>query len=407
MTVNQESRLTTILAVERTALAMRYILVPVVIGLYIGGFLWLPSVDVGIVVTLIILHNLFVQVLLWSKRYRLFGSWLNFWIYYIETCLIILSTGAERSAGFVLFILLLIGLTAHLDRFRHFLAAGIFFAASLIALVYLNWLEHGALAMPVGDIATKALFIVFAGWMVGRLSALLRRTEEEVQSQAQALAASEASLRAILNSAADPIVVYGDDEIIQDANDQACHFLDVARENLVGQRFRRFLFDDGTLAAKTAALRTRGEYRGEQVVLLDEGEGDERSVDLVVRSFIRDDARYYVALMHDVTDKKELQEATRRANMKLERLNQELRQVDEFKTNFLVSIAHKLRSPLAAITGHVDTMLDEDIGEINPDQRDALHACQRSTLKLLRLTDEAIDLTESSPAESTRGDGTK
>jgi signal transduction histidine kinase len=138
------------------------------------------------------------------------------------------------------------------------------------------------------------------------------------------------------------------------------------------------------------SLRSSGEYHGEQVII--NFDGEEHTVDFRAQSFIRDKRQFFVVVAHDITEQKDLQEATRLANTDLERLNRELRQVDYLKTSFLTSMSQKLRSPMSAIMGYVEMLLEEELGELMPDQRKAIQTCRRSALRILRLIDDALEL---------------
>ena len=70
-------------------------------------------------------------------------------------------------------------------------------------------------------------------------------------------------------------------------------------------------------------------------------------------------------------------------------MERELRKVEHLKTGFLKSVSRKLRSPLCAILGYVEMLLDEDLGEIAPEQRRALHTCRRAALRAIGFIDEA------------------
>jgi signal transduction histidine kinase len=144
------------------------------------------------------------------------------------------------------------------------------------------------------------------------------------------------------------------------------------------------------LAHKFANLRTRGRVQSEEVLV--NAEGEERTVEMVTRSYVRDDTRYHVAIIRDISDRKDLQEATRLASIQLERLNIELRQVERLKANFLASISRNMRSPLSAVSGYVEMLLEEELGEVNTGQRKALQTCRRGLLRVFRLIDEALDL---------------
>ena len=377
------------LTIERMALGMRYATYFVVMFLAGIGFIKSNVQDIVTISAWVLLHQAFVHIVFWSGRHSLFFTRFNFVINFLEVFLVLILTGPDTSAAYFLYFPFLLGFSAYERRYRRVMAVTILCAVSfVVAVAYEGIME--SLAGVYGEIVIKALYVLFAGWLVAVLSDRLRKAEEALSGQAASVASSEAMLRTILNSAGDPILVYDDNEFIAEANARASEFLRVPREKLVGQRIRAFLFDDGTLSHKFANLRVRGEIQSEEVFV--NADGEERVVEVVSRSFIRGQARYYVAIIRDVTDRKNLQEATRLANVQLERLNSELRQVGKLKTGFLTSISQNMRSPLSAVSGYLEMLLEEDLGEINADQRRALQTCRRGLLRVFKLIDEALDL---------------
>ncbi len=403
--MNEAARIALPLTIERVALVMRYvtyILVVSLVGLkQVQGNLQ----DILVVTVILAVHHAFVHGALWTKRYDLFFTRFNFIINFLEISLIVGLTGPDTSIAYLLFYFFIIGFSVYERRFRRVMLAAILCAASFAVAIAIEKARAG-IEEQTGVLIVKVVYVLLAGWLVAVLSERLRVTEERLSTQATRLISSEATLRTILNSAGDPIVVYDDDEFITEANARSAEFFGVPQNKLIGQRIRAYIFDDGTLAHKFANLRVRGEGQSEEIFV--NAEGEERTVDLVVRSFIREKARYYVAIIRDVTDRKNLQEATRLANVHLERLNSELRQVDQMKTRFLASISRNMRSPLSAVSGYVEMLLEEALGEINADQRRALQTCRRGLLRVFRLIEDALDLQRleakrSSPTAAPRG----
>jgi len=81
-----------------------------------------------------------------------------------------------------------------------------------------------------------------------------------------------------------------------------------------------------------------------------------------------------------------------RRNQLLTAANAELRNLDEIKAQFVSIAAHELRSPLTAITGYLELLLDED-GCFTEHQRDYLGIIQDSAHRLLKITNDLLDLT--------------
>ncbi len=78
----------------------------------------------------------------------------------------------------------------------------------------------------------------------------------------------------------------------------------------------------------------------------------------------------------------------------LESAYQELKAVDQLKSNFLSTISHELRTPLTAITGFVDLILKERVGAISESQRGLLERVARNTGHLNNIVTDLIEIAE-------------
>ena len=344
--------------------------------------------DFYIITGIVVAQNIYVHIGLWARAYRLFFTRTNFFNYLIQISVIIAITGGESSDAYVLYHLLIIGFSAYDRRFRKVFQAALACLGAYVCVILIEYFRNGT-SLPLGVIVVRLLSTMIVGWMVAALSERLRRAEVTAAEQTAQVVASEATLRAILNSAGDPIVVFNDDEYIVEANERALEFFGAAREQMIGQRLRAYLFDDGALPHKFAELRARGQAQTQEIALPRLGE--ERIVDLVARSFVREGARYFVVLLRDVTDRKNIEETARLVAARLEKLNTDLRQLDRHKADFMRAISAGVRTPLSAVAGYVDMLLDGELGEVNPDQSKALQTCRRGVKRVFRLIDQTID----------------
>lgn len=67
-------------------------------------------------------------------------------------------------------------------------------------------------------------------------------------------------------------------------------------------------------------------------------------------------------------------------------------ELDEFKTTLLAAVGHELRTPLAAIKGHVSTLLQSDVHWSEIDQRHFLRTINDEADRLTRMTRSLLDL---------------
>ncbi len=387
LTVEPDSHLALCLTVERAALPARYLAYLIIVPLFVFGYIPGSYLDLAIITVIVGLHNAFAHWVLWSGRYHLFFTRTNLVIYLAEACLVTYFSGAESSEAYVLYHIFILGFAAYSPRYRQVLGVGLLCCLGFAGVILVEWFVAG-IVMPFGIIIAKFVFLLAATWLVATFSDRLRRMEEQSLARTQELAGSEATLRTILDSVDDALMVCDDSEFITDANDQACKLFGIDKNEIIGQRIRRFFFDDGTLPQKLAVVRARGVGHGQEMIV--DTADEEHMVDVVVRSYIKDDRRYYVAILHDVTEARDLQEATRHANEDLARINEELRQANDVKTRFWAAISRGFRSPLSAVLGNLEMLLEEELGDTSAAQRKALHACRRATLRTLRLADDAV-----------------
>ncbi|NUM54923.1 MAG: PAS domain S-box protein [Candidatus Hydrogenedentes bacterium] len=374
--------------VERSALIMRYLIALIIGPIFLLGYFGGEYFDFFVITGMVMAHNLYVHVVLWARAYRLFFTRTNFFIYLVQISIIMAITGGESSDAYLLYHLLIIGFSAYDRRFGRVITATLVCLAAYIVVILIEKYRSG-FSLTLGAVVVRLLSTFIVGWMIASLSERLRRAEVTAAEQTAQIAASEATLRAILNSAGDPIVVFDDNEYIVEANERASEFLGVPRVQLVGQRLRAYLFDDGALPHKLADLRARGQAHTHEIALPRSGE--ERAVDMIARSFIREGVRYFIVLLRDVTYQKNIEEASRVLEARLEKLNTDLRQLDRHKSEFMHAISAGIRTPLAAVAGYVDMLIDGELGDVNPDQSKALQTCRRALQRVFRLVERTID----------------
>lgn len=94
---------------------------------------------------------------------------------------------------------------------------------------------------------------------------------------------------------------------------------------------------------------------------------------------------------------KALEERSRFVKLKevadnLEKSNQELRRLDEHKSEFISLTSHELRTPLTIIKSQVQTVLDGKLGKINKSQVKFLSTVASNVDRLIRLVKDLLDL---------------
>ncbi|MBK1642182.1 histidine kinase [Chromatium okenii] len=76
----------------------------------------------------------------------------------------------------------------------------------------------------------------------------------------------------------------------------------------------------------------------------------------------------------------------------IERVNQELLELDQLKSKFISMASHELRTPLIAIQGYVDLIREGKGGGISEEQRKMLDTVSRNATRLARIVAELLDI---------------
>jgi signal transduction histidine kinase len=70
----------------------------------------------------------------------------------------------------------------------------------------------------------------------------------------------------------------------------------------------------------------------------------------------------------------------------------EVRKLDDLKSAFIRNVSHELRTPLALIEGYTELLLDDQMGELEPEQQKALSLVADKASHLNRLVNDIISL---------------
>jgi PAS domain S-box-containing protein len=95
-----------------------------------------------------------------------------------------------------------------------------------------------------------------------------------------------------------------------------------------------------------------------------------------------------------ITDVHELKEMHRQLEFRaaeLERVNEELRELDRAKDTFLSNVSHELRTPLGTLDGYMDMLMSGTLGDLDGPQTGAVRVMQRNVERLTSMINEMIE----------------
>ena len=101
-----------------------------------------------------------------------------------------------------------------------------------------------------------------------------------------------------------------------------------------------------------------------------------------------------IFLIRSVVGEVEQKEELERLSNSLSHANEELKRLDETKSEFISIASHQLRSPLTAVKGYISILLEGTFGRLTAGQIEALHKIFVSTEHLIKLIDDLLNLSQ-------------
>jgi signal transduction histidine kinase len=70
------------------------------------------------------------------------------------------------------------------------------------------------------------------------------------------------------------------------------------------------------------------------------------------------------------------------------------KELDFAKTNFIATVSHELKTPIASIRMSLDLLENKRLGELNAEQRNMVESIKEDTTRLLKITGELLNMTQ-------------
>ena len=208
------------------------------------------------------------------------------------------------------------------------------------------------------------------------LRGLNQELEARVRSRTQALQASEARLRSIIDAITEGIVTADSRGTIRSVN-QAAETMFGPAAKLVGSSVAA-LFAGGAATEGLMVERASARMEGRRA------DGSLFPVDVQVAAIQDADGTLFTLCARDVTVQAEHEEGLKRARDAAER-------ADRAKSNFLSVITHELRTPLNGVIGMTGLLLD---GKLDEQSRRYGETLREAGEHLLQLINDVLDFTK-------------
>ncbi len=232
-------------------------------------------------------------------------------------------------------------------------------------------------AAPVRDAEGEMLGVV-----------LVFRDISERKKADDALRASEARKASVLRISLDAIITIDTEGKVLEINPAAENMFGYTAGEVVGQNVKMLMPEpyrgehDGYIANYLETGQPKIIGKGREVVGRRK-DGSTFPMELAVSTFQLDKSRFFTGFVRDISDEKENEK-------RVYGLMVELREADRRKDEFLATLAHELRGPLAPLRNMLEIMKRADgDGDLLQQARDTM---ERQLGQLVRLVDDLLDI---------------
>lgn len=213
----------------------------------------------------------------------------------------------------------------------------------------------------------------------------------------EALRESESRLRTLLESVPDGVLVADAEGRIELANNQMTTLFGYQPDELVGERVEVLLPERfrerhvGHRGHYAEAPRARSMGAERELFGLRK-DGGEFPVAVSLSPVTFDYGGRTIASIRDVTDQRRNERRIRELNARLQRDKNDLQAVNKELEAFSASVSHDLRSPLRAIDGFSDALLEDYADKLDDEGRGYLMRVRSGAQRMGALIDDMLDL---------------
>ena len=218
-----------------------------------------------------------------------------------------------------------------------------------------------------------------------------------------ALRQSDRRFTSVMEESNEGYISFSADGVIREWNREAERLLGWSRDEIIGTSVVQTVVPTDLWERVVAAFADAPEGAGSQLAptrvdatALTKA-GDELPVEFTFLPLTVGGEHRTNVLLHDISarrrvavNRERLLKTEQEAGVELTSQNEQLREVDALKDQFISVVSHELRSPLTAIRGYLEIVLSEEPGPLNGDQKHFLEIVDFSSEALLRVVDDLL-----------------
>lgn len=177
----------------------------------------------------------------------------------------------------------------------------------------------------------------------------------------------------VIRNLAEGLVIVDENGKVVLMNPAAEKMLDIRHGDKVGKDLGEDLSEGAIVSMASGNLRDNENISSQQIQLIGRDEETRKVLQSSSAIIENEDGQTVgmVSVLSDITRQKQL---------------------DDLKTKFVSNVSHELRTPLVAIQKSLTLILDQEVGEINEEQKKFLSIAHRNIDRLSRLINDLLDV---------------
>jgi signal transduction histidine kinase len=218
------------------------------------------------------------------------------------------------------------------------------------------------------------------GELAKSFNAMAQRLQEYNQSNLAKIMMEKKRVETLIDKMHDPVIGLDEKLCIIFANEEANQILGLPDSELIG-------FQSKDLALKNDLLRAL-------VKDIEETQADKNGI-VPIKIYANGKESYFEKDIQHISIVPAGESQSRVVgHVVLLRNVTEYKALDSAKTNFIATVSHEFKTPISSIKMSLQLLENEQVGTLNPEQRNLVDSIKDDALRLLKITGELLNMTQ-------------